>query len=138
MDIGYKEQMIMLAKDKELSKEGFEDKDGEDMVVEDKLLILTIEKSSISWYCTKPRVMCGYYHNIEHDTKNCPNLVEKREKKKRIMNMISIKSQGRCQLGLAQMVGRNVCYPPHPGSILTSDMLRSQRVYYCNGFKPRC
>jgi len=28
-----------------------------------------------------------------------------------------------CQLQLAQVVGRNDCYPPHPGSIPTSDML---------------
>jgi hypothetical protein len=29
------------------------------------------------------------------------------------------------QLGLARVFGRNDCYPPHPGSIPTSDMLSS-------------
>lgn len=36
------------------------------------------------------------------------------------------------------MVGRNECYPPNPGSTLTSVMMSSYHFYCYNGLKPYC
>jgi hypothetical protein len=38
---------------------------------------------------------------------------------------VAMRYMAACQLGLTRVVGRNDCYPPHLGSILTSDMLSS-------------